>query len=457
MRGLPRRPSIPQSTQNNSLIISAPSSTLDPLTACERLETDSRKTKKSQKPIPCPLPPENLRSFSSKNPPPSNDPGIGRREAQPSPPAPSALAIQRPRDAHRRPPAGRRPGSRRPRPRLPPPLRALLLPPALPQAPPLPQNDPSASASASASIIPRTLSRASSPRAPNPRSPRAPPPSPAPTTTTPSTTPPPPLRRRPLPPTRNPDGVIQLGLAENQQLSLDLVQEWLLKNAKEALLAEDKEEGLNIRGLATYQPFDGSIDLKMAVAGFMGQVMRGSVSFNPSQIVLTSGATPAIEILSFCLADTGNAFLVPSPYYPGWDRDIKWRSRVELVPVPCRSTDNFSFSIAALERAYTQAKKRGLKVRAVLISNPSNPVGNLVNKETLYGLLEFVTEKNIHLISDEIFAGSTHGKTKFVSVAEVLDAEALDKSRVHIIYGLSKDLSSQDFELGSSIPTMKMS
>ena len=54
-----------------------------------------------------------------------------------------------------------------------------------------------------------------------------------------------------------------------------------------------------------------------AMAGFMAQVMQGSVSFNPSQIVLTAGASSALEILSFCLADTGNAFLVPSPYYPG--------------------------------------------------------------------------------------------------------------------------------------------
>lgn len=56
--------------------------------------------------------------------------------------------------------------------------------------------------------------------------------------------------------------------------------------------------------------------LLQAVAGFMSQVMDGSVSFNPSQIVLTAGASPAIEILSFCVADPGNAFLVPSPYCP---------------------------------------------------------------------------------------------------------------------------------------------
>lgn len=66
----------------------------------------------------------------------------------------------------------------------------------------------------------------------------------------------------------------------------------------------------------------------------------------------------------------------------------------------------------------------------------------------MYGLLDFATEKNIHLISDEIFAGSTHGRNKFVSIAEVLDEEGFDRSRVHIIYGLSKDLSLPGFRVG---------
>ncbi|KAF8008696.1 hypothetical protein BT93_K2376 [Corymbia citriodora subsp. variegata] len=246
----------------------------------------------------------------------------------------------------------------------------------------------------------------------------------------------------------NPAGIIQLGLSENR-LCLDLIEEWLSENLDGAMIGQggDKDH-LGIGGITEYQPFDGVLELKKAMAGFMSRVMGQGVSFDPPRIVLTAGATPAVEILCFCLADPGDAFIVPTPYYPGFDRDMTWRTGVELIPVHCRSADNFILSIAALDQAFNQARKRGQRVRGILISNPSNPVGNLLPEGTLHDLLEFAQKKNIHIISDEIFAGSIHGNERFVSLAKILDKGEFDKNRVHILYGLSKDLSLAGFRVG---------
>lgn len=54
-----------------------------------------------------------------------------------------------------------------------------------------------------------------------------------------------------------------------------------------------------------------------AIANFMESLRGNKVKFDAESIVLTAGATAANELLMFCLADPGDAFLVPTPYYPG--------------------------------------------------------------------------------------------------------------------------------------------
>lgn len=50
----------------------------------------------------------------------------------------------------------------------------------------------------------------------------------------------------------------------------------------------------------------------------MAEIRENKVKFSSDKLVLTAGATSANEILMFCLADPGEAFLLPTPYYPGY-------------------------------------------------------------------------------------------------------------------------------------------
>ncbi|XP_054787798.1 1-aminocyclopropane-1-carboxylate synthase 7-like [Prosopis cineraria] len=241
----------------------------------------------------------------------------------------------------------------------------------------------------------------------------------------------------------NPFGVIQMGLAENQ-VSFDLLEKYLAsKWEKEAVSSGFKENAL-------FQDYHGLGCFRAAMASFMEEIRGGRVKFDPHRIVLTAGATAANELLTFILANPGDALLVPTPYYPGFDRDLRWRTGVKIVPIHCDSSSNFQITPQALEAAYEQARAMNTKVRAVLVTNPSNPLGATIQRQVLEHLLDFVTRKNIHLVSDEIYSGSVFSSSEFVSIAEILESRGYKNAeRVHVVYSLSKDLGLPGFRVGT--------
>jgi len=54
------------------------------------------------------------------------------------------------------------------------------------------------------------------------------------------------------------------------------------------------------------------------IANWMSKVRGGRVRFDPDRIVMSGGATGANEQIMFCLADHGDAFMIPTPFYPGY-------------------------------------------------------------------------------------------------------------------------------------------
>ncbi|XP_047164467.1 1-aminocyclopropane-1-carboxylate synthase-like [Vigna umbellata] len=253
-------------------------------------------------------------------------------------------------------------------------------------------------------------------------------------------------KSNPFHPTQNPQGVIQLGLAENP-LTLDLIQDWIMKNPQASICTP---EGVKwFKYIANFQDYHGLPEFRNAVANFMSRARGGRVRFDPERIVMGGGATGANELVMFCLANPGDAFLVPNPYYPAFARDLCWRTKAQLIPVECHSSNNFNITREALEEAYGRAKDGNINVKGLIITNPSNPLGTTMDKETLKSIVGFINEKNIHLVCDEIYSATVFRAPCFVSVAEVIqELEHCNKDLIHIVYSLSKDLGIPGLRVG---------
>ncbi|XP_031120579.1 1-aminocyclopropane-1-carboxylate synthase 9-like [Ipomoea triloba] len=247
----------------------------------------------------------------------------------------------------------------------------------------------------------------------------------------------------------NPSGIIQMGLAENQ-LCFDLLEQWLTRN-KDAIQMRKDGESI-FKELALFQDYNGLPSLKKELAAYMSKLRGDKVKFDPKKLVLTAGSTSANEILMFCLAEPGEAFLVPTPYYPGFDRDLKWRTGVEIVPIHCYSSNSFRITESAMEEAYQAAQNLNLKVKGVFITNPSNPLGTTMTADELDIIVAFAVSKTVHIVSDEVYSGTVFDSPTFTSLMSAVTDKNLENhsvwSRVHIVSSLSKDLGLPGFRIG---------
>nr|GMD33842.1 1-aminocyclopropane-1-carboxylate synthase-like [Ipomoea batatas] len=127
---------------------------------------------------------------------------------------------------------------------------------------------------------------------------------------------------------------------------------------------------------------------------------------------------------------------------------MKWRTGAQLFPVICESSNDFKVTREALEIAYEKAQEQNIRVRGLLINNPSNPLGTVLDRETLRDVVCFIADKNIHLICDEIYAATVFNRPEFISIAEIIQEFPVNLDLIHIVYSLSKDLGFPGFRVG---------
>lgn len=246
-------------------------------------------------------------------------------------------------------------------------------------------------------------------------------------------------RAEPFDEAQRPDGYIDLGTSENH-LIRDLLQEKLSSISSVS------------RSPLTYQEGFGNSEARAAVANFY-QLFTGN-AIDPTEVLLSSGASAMIEMLTFALCDPGDVILIPAPYYSGFRSDVTARAQVILEPLQMPSRTHFRIGLEDLERGYQEvAKKYGKgRIKAILLSSPSNPIGISYSQSELLDIIQFADKTHLHCIVDELYAGSVYGNQPFVS-AWSLPLKRPD--HVHIVYGFAKDFGLSGYRIGALLSKNK--
>lgn len=238
--------------------------------------------------------------------------------------------------------------------------------------------------------------------------------------------------KRPYDPALDPGGYLNLGTAENRLL-WDLLEPRL--SAARRLAASDVRYGL----------LYGTVAFREAVAAFFAQTRGLPVA--AEDLVVVSGATAALDIAATALCDPGEAIIIPSPYYGAFDVDLAARSDARLVAAPGQRGEEFRPSARALDQAIDQARRTGLVPRVIVLTSPSNPVGQVYGPDLLREILQVAAGHGLDVIADEIYANSVFGPGSFTAL-NALAEPVLPPSRVHTVWGFAKDFGLPGLKVG---------
>ncbi|KAF1970817.1 PLP-dependent transferase [Bimuria novae-zelandiae CBS 107.79] len=243
--------------------------------------------------------------------------------------------------------------------------------------------------------------------------------------------------------------VIDLSTAQNEVIRPELLEFF-------KTLIEDK---ITEQAFALPPGDGGDVTTRQALALFFNTSFSPIHTVKPEHIVLTAGATDALDNLLHSICDEGDSIIVPGPSWYGFARIAGARANINVVVARPPTYQNFdNYLLPSLQAAYDFSADKS-KIKAVLLCNPQNPTSRCYTRKSLIETMEFCQERGLHFISDEIYARTQlndvpAGSPKFVSALSLTEplvpegAVKIDPSRVHVVWAASKLFGSGGFRIG---------
>ena len=199
-----------------------------------------------------------------------------------------------------------------------------------------------------------------------------------------------------------------------------------------------REEGIYSleKGRTFYTSNAGLKDLKIEIHNYLER--RCNVCYDPDhEIMVTVGGSEAIDAAMRAMIDPGDEVLIPQPSYVSYTPCCVLADGVPVI-IELEEKDNFRLTPEKLLEKITP------KTKILVLPFPNNPTGAIMEREDLEKIAEIVIEKDLYVISDEIYSELTYAKEDHVTIASLPGM----KERTVLINGFSKAFAMTGWRLG---------
>ncbi len=188
-------------------------------------------------------------------------------------------------------------------------------------------------------------------------------------------------------------------------------------------------------GHTQYSSNAGFIELREEISKYLSN--KFDLHYNPeNEILVTVGGSEGIDAALRALVGPGDEVIIPEPSFVAY-KGCTGFTGATPVTIELKQEDDFKLTAKQLEAAITD------KTKVVIIPFPNNPTGAIMGKEDLYELVQVLKDKDIVVLSDEIYCELTY-EGKHTSIASFPEM----KDRTLVINGFSKSFAMTGWRLG---------
>ena len=190
-------------------------------------------------------------------------------------------------------------------------------------------------------------------------------------------------------------------------------------------------------GFTHYGPTPGDPELRAALATHVS-ITRG-INVTAENVCVVPGGKPIIFFPILAFVEPGDEVLYPNPGFPIYESMIKFAGGTP-VPVPLVEERSFSFDLDVLQDLISP------KTKMLILNSPQNPTGGVIPADDIRAIAELVRERDIVVLSDEIYSRIYYGE-KPLSISSIPGMA----ERTIILDGFSKIYAMTGWRLGYGV------